>query len=423
MTAIVGVLNRNGVVFAADSAATHTSKNGSKISNNANKIFTLSKYYPVGVAMYNNMAFMGIPWEAIIKMFRENLKDISFDTLEGYIDSFFEFLKKENIPPKDIEDWFVEYLVASYFNEIHNEAIRYIGGEVKNDSIDEYFQYFTGKLNDYKINFRNQKKNENFIDYKIEKFYGHKNKLEEVLSIVTKDLNYCPIDFNAAFFDSLFEFLCTTSDTYMGYTGLVFFGYGEKELFPSYKEYRISYALDGHYKCHLNSSGVISNFNNAIIAPFAQSDVTNTVIRAVEDGLRQRFYDNFNISLKGFIGEIVNKLSSVNAPRQFIDILNRLNIDEYTKKYSDGMNKYIRQNYIDSLIDTVSYLSKEDLADMAESLVRMTCIKRHITDSQETVGGPVDVAVITKGDGFIWMKRKHYFDPNLNTQFFERYNH
>lgn len=86
------------------------------------------------------------------------------------------------------------------------------------------------------------------------------------------------------------------------------------------------------------------------------------------------------------------------------------------------MDDYIRNHYIDSLIETVAYLSKEDLADMAESLVRMTCIKRRITSTQETVGGPVDVAVITKGDGFIWMKRKHYFDPKLNTQFFERYN-
>ncbi len=36
------------------------------------------------------------------------------------------------------------------------------------------------------------------------------------------------------------------------------------------------------------------------------------------------------------------------------------------------------------------------------------------------VGGPVDVAVISKGDGFIWIKRKHYFNPKLNVRYFER---
>ncbi len=39
----------------------------------------------------------------------------------------------------------------------------------------------------------------------------------------------------------------------------------------------------------------------------------------------------------------------------------------------------------------------------------------------ETVGGPIDVAVISKGDGFIWIKRKHYFSPELNPQFFANY--
>jgi hypothetical protein len=30
------------------------------------------------------------------------------------------------------------------------------------------------------------------------------------------------------------------------------------------------------------------------------------------------------------------------------------------------------------------------------------------------------VAVISKNDGFIWIKRKHYFDPKLNPRFFAK---
>jgi len=39
----------------------------------------------------------------------------------------------------------------------------------------------------------------------------------------------------------------------------------------------------------------------------------------------------------------------------------------------------------------------------------------------ETVGGPIDVAVISKGDGFIWINRKHYFARELNPPFFANY--
>ena len=39
----------------------------------------------------------------------------------------------------------------------------------------------------------------------------------------------------------------------------------------------------------------------------------------------------------------------------------------------------------------------------------------------ETVGGPIDVAIISKHDGFIWKKRKLYFDKDINQHFFENY--
>ena len=58
---------------------------------------------------------------------------------------------------------------------------------------------------------------------------------------------------------------------------------------------------------------------------------------------------------------------------------------------------------------------------MAESLVNLTSFRRHVTPDVETVGGPIDVAIISRGDGFIWIKRKHYFQPELNQHFLANY--
>lgn len=58
---------------------------------------------------------------------------------------------------------------------------------------------------------------------------------------------------------------------------------------------------------------------------------------------------------------------------------------------------------------------------MAETLINLTSFKRRISIGAETVGGPIDVAVITKGDGFVWIKRKHYFDKELNHSYFKNY--
>lgn len=68
----------------------------------------------------------------------------------------------------------------------------------------------------------------------------------------------------------------------------------------------------------------------------------------------------------------------------------------------------------------VEFLPKEELAEMAESLVSLTSLRYRMSTEDDTVGGPIDVAVISKGDGFIWIKRKHYFDPKLNLRYLQR---
>lgn len=68
----------------------------------------------------------------------------------------------------------------------------------------------------------------------------------------------------------------------------------------------------------------------------------------------------------------------------------------------------------------IEFLPKQDLAYMAESLVNLTAFKRKVSNDNETVGGAIDVAIISKGDGFIWVKRKHYFDKNLNHHYFTK---
>jgi hypothetical protein len=66
------------------------------------------------------------------------------------------------------------------------------------------------------------------------------------------------------------------------------------------------------------------------------------------------------------------------------------------------------------IVNVVAALPRSDLAAMAESLVNLTSLKRRVSLQAETVGGPVDVAVISRSDGFIWIKRKEYFRPELN---------
>ena len=93
MTAIVGILNKQAVAVAADSAV--TVGRGVKIYNTANKIFNLSKGCPVGIAIYGNAALNGcVPWEVVIKMYRKHIGAQKFSMLSEYEEDFFSYVRE-----------------------------------------------------------------------------------------------------------------------------------------------------------------------------------------------------------------------------------------------------------------------------------------------------------------------------------------
>lgn len=75
-------------------------------------------------------------------------------------------------------------------------------------------------------------------------------------------------------------------------------------------------------------------------------------------------------------------------------------------RHTEQIRDFIQSEYINGLPDTVETFGVDDMTNMAESLIFITNLQRPITAAKEPVGGPVDVAVITKADGFVWVKHK-----------------
>ena len=84
------------------------------------------------------------------------------------------------------------------------------------------------------------------------------------------------------------------------------------------------------------------------------------------------------------------------------------------KHLSDALKNYRMSNFV-PIINLMIALPKTEMASMAESLVNITSLKRRISMQEETVGGPVDVAVISKKDGFVWIKKKQYYPAAINS--------
>lgn len=94
-------------------------------------------------------------------------------------------------------------------------------------------------------------------------------------------------------------------------------------------------------------------------------------------------------------------------------------LSDIKKEICDAIAANIQSQNVTPILNSVQLIPLPEMAFLAESLVNITSLKRTfaIDGNQQTVGGPTDVAVLSKGDGFVWIKRKLYFDNQLNPNY------
>lgn len=411
MTAIVGVLNKHAVAIAADSAVTI---GGTKVFNSANKIFALSKRAPIAIATYNNPDLNSVPWEIIIKAYRKKLADSKKGTLKEYVDDFFEFIKLNNYFSTEYEQR--EFLKIKFCTYIDLCLQEITIANPTDDDINNSIEQRLIKLRE------NRTVRDCFGEFSLYDFQANFNtEIEFAIGRTGKNLNKDKI------IELLYSvFICNIWGNY--YSGLVFIGYGENEIYPSLFSYKSYTIINGtlHIESCTNEDVIIGQNCTAAIRPFAQRDVMDTIIFGIAPIVQSAHAQIFKTQLTSILNDLAQQINSSSTEAAEI-IRNKISEEQMngsiTANYITQANLLANSTYMQPFVNSTISLNIEDLADFAESLIKLTAVKRKISPDQPTVGGPIDVMVISKGDGIIWMKRKHYFDPNLNHHFFENYNH
>lgn len=401
MTAIVGVLNKHGVAIAADSAV--TLGGGRKVMNTATKLFALSKFEPIAIAVYGNAEFIGTPWEIIIKEYRESLDKRHFANVRMYVDDFQKFLKHRNYfcTDKDAADY-LKFSINLFLQNIQKvlvdcpQRLSNLISRLRKPLNNSLLGGFTDNTVDY---FKEISKKIIEQEYKILSKNGLGLSLDELKEMV-----------EAAYLRDIAP---------IGHTGLVFAGYGKKEIFPSIYNCNVGLVIDGLLAKTVKKASKIDKNNLSAICPFAQTDVMHTILDGVSPKMQEVYIRSLSLvfsKVKVAIAQVIENVD-VNLANQ----IKALDIGPFSSEFLKTSRAIQLKEYTAPFVQSVATLEKEDLADFAESLITLTSLKRKISYDQETVGGPVDVMVISKGDGIIWMKRKEYFNSDMNPQYLNNY--
>lgn len=428
MTAEIAILNKSAVALAADSAVTVQTggrPGKPKIYHSATKLFTLSKYEPVGVMIYGGVELSGVPWETIIKDFRAQLGRKAFDRLEDYATALIKHLDRpHHLITRKIQADYVYLISFMGFSYIKERVVQRAQQEIgKTDGIDdprvsaladacarEELQRLLGETGLPHLP-RNHPRTV------VERY---RKQIDQGIKDVFEELPLSP-----ACRSRLRRMIGNVfyRKWHPHPTGIVVAGFGREDTFPVLQSFEIDCLVADRLKYEDKGITKIDAETNAVIVPFAQRDVVETFVEGATREYIRRTEEYWTNQLRSFRETVVEALKPyLGDDLRRIQQALRKTTDGLMRTYLDTMGIWRRRAFVDPILDTVASSPKTELPAIAEALVNLTALKRRVaSDEGETVGGPIDVAIISKSDGFIWIKRKHYFTQELNPYFLANY--
>ena len=405
MSVGVCIINRNGIALAADSAGTYT---GNKMFyNSMNKVFSLSRKYVYGAITYGATTIYNVSIDQVLKEFRTYL-----DSRE-HISDFFEILPLfEAFINQNSSYYKFDLAEANHCNGLIKDLVVDWGNKIKTVATEvDAENKISEILNQLETVMRGSLKIDNYdVSAYIKTTYN--DYFNMLIGMIVPELNNFPTQ-KECFWDYICNYfnLSLTNET-NNYMGLFFAVYGHCDAFPKFTHIELYRVVGGKIKYRLVENYEESN-NHAQIVPLAQPDVILTFCK----GISNRFINYIPQKVESIINSKIDAL-----PDTFtIDQKNALKTSLSSSKaeIASAINTTIQNDNVKPILDSVQLIPLPEMGFLAESLVNITSLKRTfaIDGNQQTVGGPTDVAVMSKGDGFVWIKRKHYFDKQMNPDY------
>ncbi len=414
MTSEIAVMNQRAVALAANSAVTLIDGGTVVVRNDQRKLYNLVGGAPIGVMFFGVADMMGHPWEHLIEHFQKVSQAGALPHVRDYATGFAGMLDHlEEFFPKARQSDEFKRLLASVFRYIFHLAqyLRESGGEQRASTSDTAIleEAIERVWRDYQFREDGQPRADltcfpqGFAE-KIRRDYNA--TIDELVAF-----GFQPFGLGKQALQRLKEIavFAVVKDLFLeDVTGLVFAGFGSEERYPVVVTYFVSAIVDGFVKRAEASFDQIDGDTRSKIRVFADSEVTNAFIRGIDFNLERRVYGALNMLMHGLVDQVIGAFP--NADPVVKEDIRRQFQANYIPQYFDAfrgiIGDYQQHAYINPVLRVLEIASRTELAETARELVSLNVFKKRIMAQKQTVGGAIDVAIISREGGFQWHSRQ-----------------
>ncbi len=422
MTSEVVLMNRQAVAMAADSAVTISGHQYIKTYQSVDKLFPLVESQPVAVMIYNNAEIMSTPWETVISLYREAMRGQSLDTVQDYAEDFMNFISgNPDLFPADHQDTEFFKMVAVVFSVVAEDFEAQIerfqetnGGRVR-DHLASIFEFVVGQLHQDYLRFPDDAERPDLgcfprgMGEQVRRRYGA--EIEQLIdSLISSIKNaYGPIAVSDATRQRLREigvFVATRDAFFEHYTGVVFAGFGAREKFPTMRSYLTSGVVLGILKRKNDRIANMTADGGPVVQPFAQDRMIKTFLTGMDEYQRRFIYgETLKLSVN-VASEIISHAPNLSDSQRenLFRSYSENNMRVALREFFNSIDHYQNAVHTRPIYRAIGSLPKRELGETAASLIKLNSFQQKVMHAIETVGGPIDVAVITRNGG-LEMKR------------------
>jgi hypothetical protein len=291
MTAEIAILNRSAITLAADSAMTLSVRGARKIYTGTDKIFEVSEKDPIGLMIFNNLEFMGVPLDVAIKHFRTSSHCCEFDTLREASEAFFKYLTVQWKPTDELQWRHARQILSPVYrrvyrrfsqqiNQLFTSSPRRVPASALPTAVTEALQYV---IDDYE----SLPAAECFAgttEMDLVPFYQ-----KTFDNLTTQTFSSAPLDAQQKAMFTRVGALALHRDRFSDVlSGLVFAGFGHTETFPSLMSFHIDGVIGGKLKKKaVDDEKTGQDAIAAKIIPFAQRDIVDRFLVGIDPDLEK----------------------------------------------------------------------------------------------------------------------------------------
>ena len=401
MTAQVVIMNKLTAALASDSSVT-MSRNGEikRSFLTAEKIFPLGQPHRVAVLSSGDAELLGVPFALLLAEWGRSLEDEPRGRVSDYASSFCSWVEQQSgLFTTDAQDDYLSWVLRDYFLAVRRDLLERCTEAGLTE--DKWRSPEAKTLVEEVVGGRLERlrglpkcTNLGAVD-PVAFFEQHVSVLHDALEWVFDDTPRSKAGDNLL--HQVAQALLPAREPFSTDATLVFVGFGQQELFPASQGLDLSGMFAGKLKSFFSDYVTVSVTDGACISGYGQREAMDTFLEG--------YHGDFLEAAHRRLEEALNAARSGGGDATKAEQLSKEQHDALVEDFS----KLSWKEYVEPLVNTVAGLPEADVARMAEALVGLQVLRLLTRAEAETVGGPVDVGVLTGEEGFSWFRHKSLF--------------